>query len=614
MNKKIIGLTLMAGGLLVGAQVTGYLPTPHKFGSLPVAQAATAETILSGQFSQDRDSTGYSAWHLTSDGVLHIEPGKLPLQSGKASPLNQAISEARDKNIPVKNISFDGHVVAPADSSYLLAELLPTVSGDVYAPQIKNWQNLDVSGVTNMRFFLSNSHQKSIDVSSFDTSNVTDMHGMFAGNYRFIDGVKGIDHLKTSKVTDMGEMFSLYGDNSDTGNPPVDLDLSNFDVGNVTDGVGRFGAPQEPFAQMFQSSGIKTLNLANWQPKAPIKNLFENAVTISKITLGKDIRLINADPDTDSNLSIYTQLDKYADYDGNWINIKDQYLPTDQKTLYTPAKLMALYAPDSISHPTQDETYIWNKKIPQGNPVAIHYVDQDGKTLKEDDSQGGELDTKYTIKPASIAGYEFVKATEGTLTGTLTSNPQQVTLVYRKAPVTPTTPDSSTGSSSTDSTSSPTLETLPALKKGQAITAVKKLGLYRTPNFSNRSREFYYAKQPRIKRPQFVVTGVAQSHAGHKRYLVRDVTPNSKRKGRVGYLTAKSTFIVGTYYQHAPKKVLLLTNVNAYREAALTHQVKHFKRGKILRVKGIVHYHLTTRLVLTNGTYITSNKAHVLAK
>ncbi|ARN91450.1 hypothetical protein AZI11_00280 [Levilactobacillus brevis] len=112
-------------------------------------------------------------------------------------------------------------------------------------------------------------------------------------------------------------------------------------------------------------------------------------------------------------MSIYTQLDKYADYDGNWINIKDQYLPTDQKTLYTPAKLMALYAPDSISHPTQDETYIWNKKIPQGNPVAIHYVDQDGKTLKEDDSQGGELDTKYTIKPASIAGYEFVKATEG---------------------------------------------------------------------------------------------------------------------------------------------------------------------------------------------------------
>lgn len=156
-------------------------------------------------------------------------------------PLNEAISEARDKNIPVKNISFDGHVVAPANSSYLLANL-PTTA-DVYAPQIKNWQNLDVSGVTNMRFFLSNSHQKSIDVSSFDTSNVTDMHGMFAGNYRFIDGVKGIDHLKTSKVTDMGQMFSLYGDNSDTGNPPVDLDLSNFDVGNVTDGVGRFGAP-----------------------------------------------------------------------------------------------------------------------------------------------------------------------------------------------------------------------------------------------------------------------------------------------------------------------------------------------------------------------------------
>ncbi|ARN91451.1 hypothetical protein AZI11_00285 [Levilactobacillus brevis] len=282
MNKKIIGLTLMAGGLLVGAQVTGYLPTPHKFGSLPVAKAATAETILSGQFSQDRDSTGYSAWNLTSDGVLHIEPGKLPLQSGKASPLNQAISEARDKNIPVKNISFDGHVVAPADSSYLLAELLPTVSGDVYAPQIKNWQNLDVSGVTNMRFFLSNSHQKSIDVSSFDTSNVTDMHGMFAGNYRFIDGVKGIDHLKTSKVTDMGEMFSLYGDNSDTGNPPVDLDLSNFDVGNVTDGVGRFGAPKSRLHRCFRVAGLKPSILPIGSLRHPLRIFLKTPLPFQK--------------------------------------------------------------------------------------------------------------------------------------------------------------------------------------------------------------------------------------------------------------------------------------------------------------------------------------------
>lgn len=87
MNKKIIGIALMAGGLLVGTQVTGCLSTPHKFGSLPAVQAATTQTVaLQGQFSQDGDSKGYSAWSLTSDGVLHIEPGKLPLQSGETSP------------------------------------------------------------------------------------------------------------------------------------------------------------------------------------------------------------------------------------------------------------------------------------------------------------------------------------------------------------------------------------------------------------------------------------------------------------------------------------------------------------------------------------------------
>lgn len=344
----------MAGGLLVGTQITGYLPTPHKFGSLPVAQAATTKTILSGQFSQDGDSTGYSAWNLTSDGVLHIEPGKLPMYyriSGgtttPVSPLDKPLSEARNQNIPVKTISFDGRVVAPENSSYLLSGITTAVD-DVYAPQIKNWQNLDVSGVTNMRYFFNDSSLKSIDVSNFDTSKVTDMHGMFYSNYRATDGVKGIDHLDTSKVTDMGEMFSNYGDEPETGNPPVDLDLSNFDVGNVTNGVSRYGdAPdQDPFTQMFQGSRIKTLNLANWRPKAPIKNLFENIYTISKITLGKYINLINVDPATSaySNLNISPQVDNYYnpdDYDGNWINIKDQYLPTNQKTLYTPTELMA---------------------------------------------------------------------------------------------------------------------------------------------------------------------------------------------------------------------------------------------------------------------------------
>lgn len=151
--------------------------------------------------------------------------------------------------------------------------------------------------------------------------------------------------------------------------------------------------------------------------------------------------------------------------------------------------------------------------------------------------------------------------------------------------------------------------------KGQAVYALKKVGLYRQPTFTTHTRRYFYPRRPRIRRPQFVVTGYGRSKQGRLRYRVRDVNHASATFGRQGYVTTVSTFITKTYYQRAPKRIRVINRqgVNAYRNRNLTKQVSHYRRGRVLKVAKVQRYHLTTRLVLPNGRYVTANKTLVKA-
>ena len=84
----------------------------------------------------------------------------------------------------------------------------------------------DTSEVTNMgAMFGGCSRLTSLDVSKFDTSNVTDMSGMFA----YCRSLTSLDvrNFDTSQVTDMSEMFNKSSS-------LTNLDVSNFDTSNVT--------------------------------------------------------------------------------------------------------------------------------------------------------------------------------------------------------------------------------------------------------------------------------------------------------------------------------------------------------------------------------------------
>ena len=89
-----------------------------------------------------------------------------------------------------------------------------------------NLSNFDTSNVTNMRYmFYICSGLTSINLSNFDTSNVTSMNSMF-GDCMGLTSIN-LSNFDTSNVTDMGYMFSdCEGLTS--------LNLSNFDTSNVT--------------------------------------------------------------------------------------------------------------------------------------------------------------------------------------------------------------------------------------------------------------------------------------------------------------------------------------------------------------------------------------------
>ena len=87
------------------------------------------------------------------------------------------------------------------------------------------------------------SQATSIDLSSFDTSNVTDMNKMFLNSQA--TAITGLNSFDTSNVTDMSGMFE--------GSQAQSLDLSFFDTSNVTDMSG-----------MFQRSQANTLNLSSF--------------------------------------------------------------------------------------------------------------------------------------------------------------------------------------------------------------------------------------------------------------------------------------------------------------------------------------------------------------
>ena len=126
---------------------------------------------------------------------------------------------------------------------------------------------VDTSHVTNMVGMFAHSLFTSIDVSNFNTRNVDNMDGMFL-NTRATS--LDLSSFNTSKVTNMYQMFA--GADAQT------LDLRSFDTRNVTNVEGMFYAAKATsidvssfsvghitnFGYMFGETYVRNLDLSSW--------------------------------------------------------------------------------------------------------------------------------------------------------------------------------------------------------------------------------------------------------------------------------------------------------------------------------------------------------------
>ena len=123
--------------------------------------------------------------------------------------------------------------------------------------------NFDTSNVTNMAQMFFNSQATTLDVSNFDTANVTNMSNMFYNSQATTIDVSNFD---TSKVTNMNGMFMRSS--------ATTIDVSNFNTSNVTN-----------MSDMFYNSQATTLDVSNFDTSkvTNMSNMFYGSTNLKTI-------------------------------------------------------------------------------------------------------------------------------------------------------------------------------------------------------------------------------------------------------------------------------------------------------------------------------------------
>jgi surface protein len=127
------------------------------------------------------------------------------------------------------------------------------------APKI-NMSNLDASNVTDMSGMFSGSRLRALDITNMKTDKVNNMEDMFYNCYHLTELI-GLSTLNTSNVVNMRYMFRMSPP-AGTKSELAKLDLSNFDTHNVTttEGMFRQSGLTELDVSSFDTSNITNMS------------------------------------------------------------------------------------------------------------------------------------------------------------------------------------------------------------------------------------------------------------------------------------------------------------------------------------------------------------------
>jgi len=588
---NVLFLSLVLG--IVAAPITALAndPAATPDQATPTTTSTTkADNLAAGQY-------GAVDWYLTASGELHLGAGTLgedtslannvgrlatqiaKVENNTDTPTSTQTQAAADQ---VTKVVLDGTVKTPADASYLFAQLRHVTAYEYLG-------RLDTSQASTMDGMFQASNMDSVttdmDVSHFDTANVKSMQFMFYGQaaVETLD-VSGFNTDKVGNATDM-----FYHAKS--------LQEVNFAQGSFKSLNG--------VMYMFGWCGAQVIKLPRFAPPAQFSggSMFAGTTIITALTLGPDAHFKSGS----AKLNTPRQ-NMPDDFTGVWEAVGAGTVGNPLGAKYaTGDDVTDLY--QGTTNPTAVETYVWEPvnriiepTIPpvmpseNGQPVTVQYLDENGQRLADDVTLSGQLGANYTADQRVFSGYKLVK-TVGQVDGTFSQQAQTVTFHY--------VPDVVSGGDA--ATIAP---------MASVVYATKKIGLYKTKNFSQQARKHWYPKAQRTNRPMFVVTGFATSKNGHLRYKVKDVNHHSKTAGKTGYITAKRAYVVPVYYASKAKsiKVINAKGINAYQQKSLKTKKGHYKYGQKLKIRKIVKFNKTTRFQLTNGKYVSANKKMVIAE
>ena len=145
----------------------------------------------------------------------------------------------------------EGKIVANYDMSIYFGEFSNLTTIDL--------SSLDTSLVTDMSYMFAGIGVQTLNLSNFDTSRVTNMSRMFCYSSNLIE--LDLSNFDTSEVIDMSYMFYITSN-------LTELDLSSFDTSKVTNMSGMFdGAYLEPmklekiiFGEKFNTSNVTNMS------------------------------------------------------------------------------------------------------------------------------------------------------------------------------------------------------------------------------------------------------------------------------------------------------------------------------------------------------------------
>ena len=176
--------------------------------------------------------------------------------------------------------------------------------------EIKGLDKLITSNLIDMEgMFQDCAEIESLDLSNFDTSNVTNMAFLF-NNCNNLKEIKGLDQFKTNRVTDIKSMFqSCYNLEY--------IDLSNFDTSNVEN-------MEYMFDDCHKLKGIKGLNQLITSNVTTMEGMFQLCIGL------KYVDLSNFDTSNITNMScMFNKCKKLKEIKG-----LDQFKTNNNTTMY----------------------------------------------------------------------------------------------------------------------------------------------------------------------------------------------------------------------------------------------------------------------------------------